>query len=91
MKWFNLLKKKGKRRDRIGYNTIKKGSILKVYPASRSHVTKPYLVVVIISTINAFTTKLVHPEEHPSPHTFTFVYKSENWEYHKNRFEIIEY
>jgi len=83
---FNFFRKK--ERDRISPKTIRVGSILKVYPASRSHVTKPYLVEVLYSSIESFTTQLVNPEMHPNPHIFTFVYKSENWEYHRNRFQI---
>ena len=78
------------KRDRISPKTIRRGSILRVHPASRSHVRKPYLVEVILSDIDSFTTKLVHPEEHPDPHIFTFVYRSENWEYHRNRFQIVK-
>jgi hypothetical protein len=85
---FNFFRKK--KRDRIGANTIRRGSVLKVYPASRSHVSKPYLVRVIMASVEAFTTELVHPEEHPDPHIFTFVYRSEDWEYHRNRFKIVK-
>ena len=88
MKLFNFLRKK--KRDRIGANTIRVGSVLRVHPASRSHVRKPYLVEVIRADVDAFTTKLVHPEQHPNPHIFTFIYRSENWEYHKKRFQIIK-
>jgi len=88
MKWFNFFRKN--KRDRIGANTIRLGSILKVYPASRSHVRKSYLVRVIHSSIESFTTELVHPEKHPNPHIFTFVYRSEDWDYHRNRFQIIK-
>ena len=90
MRLLNFFRRRDKQRDRIGYNTIHKGCVLKVYPASRSHVTKPYLVRVVSSTISAFTTELVHPDEHPNPRRHTFVYRGESWGYHRNRFQIIQ-
>lgn len=86
LRWF----KKGKR-DRIGFNTIRPGSLLKVYPASRSHVKKPYLVVVTQSGIDSFTTELWDPTGHRDPHIRTFVYKTDVWKtYHRDRFQILE-
>lgn len=87
---FDFFRRK-ERRDRISPKTIRIGSILKVYPASRSHVNKPYLVRVTWSDVDSFTTTLVHPEEHEDPHCFTFVYRNPEWkEYHWGRFQIIK-
>lgn len=87
LRWF-----KKEKRDRIGFNTIRPGSVLKVYPSSRDHVKNPYLVLVTQSGIDSFTTELINPFGHPDPHSFTFVYKSEGWRtYHRFRFQILKY
>ena len=87
--WFNkrLLRNK---RDIICPDTISTGTILKTYPGSRSHVTKPYLLRVIDSNKESFTTELVCPKLHKDPHTHTFVYGDASWEYHRKRFLIIK-
>lgn len=84
---FNLFR--SKERDRIGFDTIQIGTILKVYPASRSHVYKPYLVKVVDSCIDGFTTELVYPMEVKNPRTHKFIYLSGDWiDYHCDRFQI---
>jgi hypothetical protein len=87
MKLFNIFKKTTNKRSVIEPSSISVGDILKVYPASRSHVKKPYLIIVTCSCDLFFETRLLNPFE--SGHTHRFVYGDESWEYHKNRFEII--
>jgi len=89
--WIKKYLCRNKQRDIICSNTVSIGTILKAYPKSRSHVHKPYLLRVIDSNKESFTTELVHPEEHESPRIHTFVYNSASWiDYHCDRFKIIK-
>lgn len=78
---------KRKRRDVIKPNKIREGSILKIYPASRSHVRKPYLVKVVFVCDEYFNTRMIDE----TGDTRTFIFDSERWNtYHHNRFKIIK-
>ena len=87
MKLFNIFKKQIKKRSEINPSSISFGTVLKVYPASRSHVKRPYFVMVTHSCDLFFETMLLNPFK--SEHTHRFVYGDESWDYHKNRFTII--
>lgn len=78
------------RRNDISQWTIRKGTTLKVFPAERSHVRKPYTVVVIESNNQGFTTHLNNPLKRG--HKTEFRYDSNEWKtYHHNRFQIVKY
>lgn len=78
------------KRDAIFSGNAHIGTILKVYPKHRSHVARPYLVRIIQTDNEGFTTELVHPEEHNDPHTHRFEYNSASWiDYHCDRFRIM--
>ena len=81
-----VLPNKNKRvRDFISHNTIREGTILKVYPADRSHSYLPYLVRVIYVNENGFRTDMM---DH-SGEIRTFDFDSDVWkEYHHCRFII---
>ena len=75
------------RRDYITNWSIRPGTILKVFPASRSHVKKPYTVLVIESNKKGFTTELTNA--FCRGHKTEFRYDSIEWEtYHHTRFQI---
>ena len=75
-------------RDFISHNTIKEGTILKVYPAKNSHVCLPYLVRVIFVNEYFFRTEMIDK----TGHIRTFDFNSEVWkEYHHCRFKIHVY
>lgn len=88
MKLFSTFKKTTNQRAEINPSSISFGTVLKVYPASRSHVKKPYLVMVTYSCDLFFETRMVNPFK--SSRTHRFVYGDGSWDYHKNRFEIID-
>jgi hypothetical protein len=78
------------RRNSITHWTIRKGSVLKVFPAERSHVRKAYKVIVIESNKQGFTTHLNNPLKRG--HKREFIYESNDWKtYHHNRFQIVKY
>ena len=77
------------RRNHIAHWTIRRGTILKVFPGESSHRNKPYKVVVIYSEKSKFITRLC---EDRHEHDRIFEYESESWTtYHYNRFQIIKY
>lgn len=72
-------------RDFISHETIRQGTILKVYPAERSHVHNPYLVKVIFVNEEYFETCMLDN----SGHIAKFIFDSEDWkQYHHCRFKI---
>lgn len=79
--------------DKINSNTIRGGSVLKIHPAERSHILVPYQVIVVHVDLNGFKTKLLDPNKIlcKNPHIGHFKYDAPEWDYHKNRFKIIEY
>lgn len=77
------------RRDHIAHWRIRRGTILRVFPTSRSHRKKPYKVVVLYSDKSGFITRL-YKEKHE--HDTLFEYESLSWTtYHHNRFQIVKY
>ena len=75
------------RRHLIAHWSIRPGTILKVFPASRSHVKKPYTIIVIESNEKGFTTHLAN--SFCRGHKTEFRYDSIEWKtYHHNRFQI---
>jgi len=87
MNLFSIFKKMTNKRSVIDPSSISAKTVLKVYPASRSHVKKPYLLIVTRSCDLFFETRLLNSFE--LGHTHRFIYGDDSWEYHKNRFEII--
>jgi len=76
--------------DKINYNTLKVGMILKVNPCFASHEKKPYYIEVIKSTSQGFTTVIAPQSKGKTimDHQHTFNYFDNSWDYHKGRFEI---
>jgi hypothetical protein len=93
--WVKCLFQKQQDNDEISYNTIQYGTVLKVYPAARSHVKSPYLVKVIQSDKDGFVASLILDNKkmnHSSRGECqrVFNYNTPEWMgYHKNRFKII--
>jgi hypothetical protein len=72
-------------RDYIAHDTIRVGTILTVYPAERSHVSKPYKVKVIKVNVDRFFTCMLDG----SGHVRYFDFDSDVWKnYHCTRFKI---
>ena len=89
MKWLDKIFES--KRDTIFSGNAHLGTILMAYPKHRSYFHKPYLVRIIQTDNDGFTTELVNPEEHPNPHTHRFEYNSASWvDYHCDRFKIIK-
>ena len=75
-------------RDHISYNTIRLGTILKIYPAERSHVSKPYKVKIIHLEEGYFKTCML--DGYGNNRYFHF--DSDEWKnYHHCRFKIYIY
>ncbi len=89
MSWFDKIF--NSKRDAIYSSNAHLGTILKVYPKERSIEAKPYLVRIIQTDNEGFTTELVNPEEHLNPRRHRFEYNSASWvDYHCDRFKIIQ-
>jgi hypothetical protein len=72
-------------RDYITHFTIREGTILIVYPAERSHVSKPYKVKVVYLCKEYFKTCMLDG----SGHIAVFTFDSDVWkDYHCTRFKI---
>jgi hypothetical protein len=75
-------------RDYIAHDTIRVGTILTVYPAERSEVSKPYQVKVLEVKKDRFFTCMLDN----SGHVRYFDFDSEVWKnYHHCRFKIYGY
>jgi hypothetical protein len=75
-------------RDNIAHYTIRVGTILIVYPAKRSKVSKPYKVKVIKVNVDRFFTCMLDG----SGHVRYFDFYTEEWKnYHHFRFKIYAY
>jgi len=81
-------------RDYISHDTIRVGTILTVYPAERSHVSKPYKVIVVHLCKEYFQTCMFDGYIGFKPlnsfgHIATFYFDSDVWkDYHCTRFKI---
>jgi hypothetical protein len=72
-------------RDYIAHDTIRVGTILTVYPAERSHVSKPYKVKVVHLCKEYFKTCMLEG----TGRIATFYFDSDVWkDYHHCRFKI---
>ncbi len=80
------------KRDKINPQTIRVGTILRVYEGKRSYSRFPYDVIVLESTDSFFKTELVNSAVFYDPHIRTFDYGVWEWaNYHSERFKIIQY
>lgn len=71
-------------------SSFRTGIILKVYPASRSHVKNPYYVEILYFNQYAKVGEIIMTTNIPGEHKLDMIVGS-NWEYHYPRLEIIGY
>jgi hypothetical protein len=68
---------------------FKTGNILRIQPASRSHVKESYLVKVLSHDDKGFSTKLIDPRGHKFNEIRRFDFERPEWKnYHKKRFSF---